>query len=232
MLTATVDLDQAAVKKLTDLFVRIEKETPLVAGDQVRRAGIYICKSLAARTLVAPKRVRNGEYRAEVSPNWPHYLTTPRGLLHRWRLTRKLGTPAQYTRDHYVYTDARRGKGGRMVGKRLADEKRELLMYHGGIARRGIAKKSWGWIAKQIYAQDSSGFGDLSYKRTKGERRDPRAAARGSFEQQRNSALAKIANMLDYIAAIVPAATVNEAFTAAVNRLEHNITAQMDKAIA
>lgn len=231
MLVATVDIDQASLKKLTDLFVRIERETPLVAGDQVRRAGIYICKSLAARTAVAPKRIPDGEYRAEVSPNRPYYITTERGLLHRWRLTRKLGTPAQYTKDHYVYTDARRGKGGRMVGKRLAYERRELLMHHGGIPRRGIAKSSWGWIAKQIYAQDASGFGDLSYKRTKGERRDPRNAARGSFEQQRNSALAKIANMLDYIAAIVPAATVNEAFTAAVNRLEHNITAQFDKTI-
>lgn len=231
MLVATVDIDQASLKKLTDLFARIERETPLVAGDQVRRAGIYICKSLAARTAVAPKRIPDGEYRAEVSPNRPYYITTERGLLHRWRLTRKLGTPAQYTKDHYVYTDARRGKGGRMVGKRLAYERRELLMHHGGISRRGIAKSSWGWIAKQIYAQDASGFGDLSYKRTKGERRDPRNAARGSFEQQRNSALAKIANMLDYIAAIVPAATVNEAFTAAVNRLEHNITAQFDKTI-
>lgn len=231
MLVATVDIDQASLKKLTDLFARIERETPLVAGDQVRRAGIYICKSLAARTAVAPKRIPDGEYRAEVSPNRPYYITTERGLLHRWRLTRKLGTPAQYTKDHYVYTDARRGKGGRMVGKRLAYERRELLMHHGGIPRRGIAKSSWGWIAKQIYAQDASGFGDLSYKRTKGERRDPRNAARGSFEQQRNSALAKIANMLDYIAAIVPAATVNEAFTAAVNRLEHNITAQFDKTI-
>lgn len=231
MLVATVDIDQASLKKLTDLFARIERETPLVAGDQVRRAGIYICKSLAARTAVAPKRIPDGEYRAEVSPNRPYYITTERGLLHRWRLTRKLGTPAQYTKDHYVYTDARRGKGGRMVGKRLAYERRELLLYHGGIARRGIAKSSWGWIAKQIYAQDASGFGDLSYKRTRGERRDPRNAARGSFEQQRNIALAKIANMLDYIAAIVPAATVNKAFTAAVNKLEHNITAQFDKTI-
>ena len=231
MFTATVDIDQAAVKRLEALFDFIEKETPLVAADQVRRAGIYICKSLAARTPVAPKRVRNGEYRAGVSPNWPHYLTTPRGLLRRWRLTRKLGTPAQYTRDHYVYTSAHRGKGGSMVGKRDAEERRELLLYHGGIARRGIAKKSWGWIAHQIYAQDSSGFGDLSYKRTRGERRDPRAAAKGAFLQERNKATAKIMDMLDYIGAIVPQGTVNEAFNAAVNKLEHNLSTHLEKQI-
>jgi hypothetical protein len=232
MFMATVDLDHEAVKKLTDLFVRIEKETPLVAGDQVRRAGIYVCKSLAARTKVAPKQIPPKEYRADVSPNRPYYITTPRGLLHRWRLTRKLGTQDQNTHDYYVYTSAHRGRNGRMVGKKLAEERRELLKFHGQIKRRGIAKKSWGWIAKQIYSQDASGFGDLSYKRTKGERRDPRAAARGSFEQQQNNALAKIMNMLDYIGAIVPAATVNEAFTAAVNKLEHNINSHFEKAVA
>ena len=226
MVTATVSIDEKAVKKLLNLFDRIDKETPLLAADQVRRAGIYVCKSLAARTPVAPKQIRPKEFQAEPSTNRPYYITTPRGLLRRWRLTRKLGTPAQNTHDHYVYTAARRGKGGRMVGKRDAEERRELLLYHGGISRRGIAKKSWGWIAHQIYAQDSSGFGDLSYKRIKGERRDPRNAARGSFEQQRNSALAKIANDLDYIGAIVPQGTVNEAFNAAVNKLEHNISTQ------
>ena len=231
MVTATVSIDEKAVKKLLDLFDRIDKETPLLAADQVRRAGIYVCKSLAARTPVAPKQIRPKEYQAEPSTNRPYYITTPRGLLRRWRLTRKLGTPAQNTHDHYVYTDARRGKSGRMVGKKAAQEKRELLRYHGGINRRGIAKKSWGWIAHQIYAQDASGFGDLSYKRTRGERRDPRAAARGAFLQERTKATAKIMDMLDYIGAIVPQGTVNEAFNAAVNKLEHNLSTHLEKQI-
>ena len=231
MVTATVSIDEKAVKKLLNLFDRIDKETPLLAADQVRRAGIYVCKSLAARTPVAPKQIRPKEYQAEPSTNRPYYITTPRGLLRRWRLTRKLGTPAQYTRDHYVYTAARRGKSGRMVGIKAAQEKRELLRFHGGINRRGIAKKSWGWIAHQIYAQDASGFGDLSYKRTRGERRNPRDAAHGAFLQERNKATAKIMDMLDYIGAIVPQGTVNEAFNAAVNKLEHNLSTHLEKQI-
>lgn len=243
MFTATVDIDPAAVKRLEELFDFIEKETPLVAADQVRRAGIYICKSLAVRTPTAPKRIPPREYRAIPSPNPPRYLTyyskkSDHGRkgrrphpLRRWQLTRKIGTPAENAYDYYVYTDAYRGKGGKMIGKNTAQEKKELLQFHGKIRRHGLAKKSWGWIAHQIYAQDASGFGDLSYKRTKGERRDPRAAARGAFEQQRNSAMVKIANKLDYIGAIIPTTMVNDAFMAAVKKLEYNVGRTYDMAV-
>ena len=153
MVNVSVDIDQAAVSKLTGLLTRIETAMPQRAAAEIRRAAIYICRSLAAKTPVAPKRARPSEYRANVSPVPPRYITTTSGLLRRWELTRKLGTPAQYTRNHYVYTKARRGKDGRMVGKRPAQEKRELLLHHGGISRRGIAKKSWGWIAQKIYSR-------------------------------------------------------------------------------
>lgn len=232
MVTATVSIDEMAVKKLMQLFDRIQSVMPRRMAAEIRHAGVYVCKSLAARTPVAPKRIRKGEYQAMPSPVQPHYITTARGLMRRWLLTRKLGTPAQYTRDYYVTTQARKNEKGRMVGKRTAQERSELLRYHGGIspARRGLAKRSWGWIANQIYKGE--GAFDASYKRSRGERRDPRGAVSGLFTTGSMflSASATIANKLDYIGAIVTRGTVNEAFDAATNRLTYNLAQKLMEA--
>ena len=231
MVDMGIDIDEAAVAGLDDLLSRIAAETPRKLGTETRRAAIYICQALRARTKKAPKRMRPNEYSAEPSnmpPRYVHSNSAGRHLLRRWSLTRKLGTPDQYTKHHYVYTNARRGKGGRMVNKSPAQERRELVRNHGGISRAGLAKKSWGWVMKQIY--NGAGAGDISWTRTKGERRDPRQYVKGIFERVAGGAFAEIRNSLDYISDALRPGAITEAIDAATKRMEHNVAESIMRA--
>lgn len=229
MVTASVEIDRAALARLEAVLAKVERETPQRLATETRRAAIYVCQALKKRTRKAPKRIRRNEWEAEPSPNPPRYVhsnSAGRPLLRRWALTRKRGTPDAYTRDHYVYTKARPGRGGRMVGKSAAGERRELLARHGGISRPGLAKLSWGWIAKRIY--NAAAEGDLSFRRGK-IRRDPRRAVSGKFARAPRGAMAELVNALDYIAAACPSAAVSEAVEAAAKRLEHNIDKHIER---
>lgn len=230
MLKVSVEIDRAAVARLEALLDRVAKETPSRLATETRRAALYICQGLKKRTRSAPKRIPRREYAAEPSPHPPRYIHARDGrLLRRWAFTRKLGTPDAYTMHYYVYTDAHRGKGGRMTGKNAAAERRELLRFHGGIPRRGLARKSWGWLAKRVFS--GSSMGDLSWKRSKGERRDPRLSVGGHFRRRPDGADARLINALDYISAVVPPAVVSQAVTAAANRLEHNIRNRLERTL-
>ena len=225
MVDMGIDIDEAAVAGLDDLLSRIAAETPRKLGTETRRAAIYICQALRARTKKAPKRMRPNEYSAEpsnVPPRYVHSNSAGHRLLRRWQLTRKVGTPDQYTKDHYVYTNARRGKGGRMVNKSPAQERRELVRNHGGISRAGLAKISWGWVMKQIY--NAAPVSDIAWKKTKGERRDPRQYVKGIFTQVAAGAMAQIDNSLDYILDALPPGAVGEAIEAATKRMEYNVS--------
>lgn len=230
MVSVSLDIDHAAVERIDRLLKEIAKAAPKRLAAETRRAAIYVCQSLRKRTKTAPKRARPREYAASIStlpPKYVHSNSAHRRLLRRWMLTRKLGTPAEYTKHHFVYTDRHRGKNGRMVGGSPAEEKRELLRLHGGISRHGLAKKSWGWAMKQIYSGTAAG--DLSWKRTKGERRDPRAYIKGLFSRLPDGAEAQIVNSLDYILAALPPGTVEEALEAAAGRFEHNVTEVLER---
>ena len=231
MVAVTCEIDQAAVARLDGLLSTIQRETPRRLASETRRAAIYICQSLRARTKVAPKRVRAGEYRAEpsnVPPRYVHSNSKGRALLRRWALTRKVGTPDQYTKHHFVYTNARRAKNGKMVGKSAAAERRELLKMHGGIPRAGLAKKSWGWVMKQIY--NGAAAVDTVWRRTKGERRDPRQYVKGQFSKSPSGAFALIHNALDYISDALKPGALTEAIDAATKRMEHNVEAEILRA--
>ena len=233
MVDVSCEIDRAAVARLDGLLSRIERETPKRLATETRRAAIYICTSLRARTKKAPKRAPLREMRAEPSwepPRYIHSNSAGHRLLRRWALWRKLGTPAQYVNHHYVYTKAHRGRDGRMVGKSPASERRELFRLHGGISRAGLAKLSWGWLMKQIYG--GAAAGDISWKRTKGERRDPRRYVTGLFLRAANGATAVIRNGLDYILDALPAGALPAAMDAASKRLEHNILNNIERAAA
>lgn len=230
MLQVSVKPDALAMARLSALLDRVAKESPRRLATETRRAALYICQSLRKRTKTAPKKIRRSEYSAKPSPVPPRYIhsnSAGKPLLRRWQLTRKIGTPDENTHQYYVYTKARRGKGGKMVGKRQAEERRELLRFHGKIARYGLAKKSWGWVAKKIYA--ATGDGDLSWRRTKGERRDPRRYVDGTFGASSAGAYARIRNHLDYICDALQPNALNESINAAAMRLEHNIAKQIER---
>lgn len=238
MVEVTAHIDPASVARLENLFSQIEREMPRRMATQIKRAAIYICQSAKRDTKVAPKRItmkNTAEYIAVPSPadsSWPKYQfyygkkDKEKGRsgkrarpLHLWKLTRKVGTPKQYSHDHYVYTKAHRGKGGHVVGGSKTQEIRELLKIHGGITRYGLAKKSWGWLAHDIAS--AANMGDLSWKRTKGERRNPRDYVKGLFSQLKDGASAELKNRLDYILDACPESAISAAIVRATNRLEH-----------
>ena len=121
MISATVD--KVAMARINAMLDRLAKESPKKMAAETRRAAIYICQSLKKRTPKAPKKVRKNEYKAEPSTDAPKYIRSQGRLLRRWKLTRKLGTPAEYSRNHYVYTQAHPNKKGKMVGKKPAEKK-------------------------------------------------------------------------------------------------------------
>lgn len=230
MVSMSVEIDRAAVARLDALLSRVEAETPQRLAAETRRAAIYICQSLRSRTKVAPKRIRKSEYEASIStvpPKYIHSNSAHRRLLRRWTLTRKLGTPDQNTYHYYVYTDRHRGKGGRMVGGNRSAELRELIQQHGGIPRAGLAKQSWGWAMKQL---GGAAAGDLSWRRTKRERRDPRAFVKGLFRKLAGGAEALVRNRLDYIVDALQPGALDSALSAATRRLEHNIENHIERA--
>lgn len=232
MVGVSVQVDEVALKRLSDVLERVRREAPGRLATETRRAALYICRALKKRTRKAPKRVPKAEWRAEPSANPPRYThsnSAGRALLRRWTLWRKLGTPAAYARDHFVYTKAHRAKNGRMVGKHAAEEVRELLQRHGGIPNAGLAKASWGWTAKRIYNAADSGALMVAW-RTKKWRRDPRRAVAGVFKRFPDGGAAQILNRLDGILAACPPAAVGEAVLAAANRLEHNIMNHIERA--
>ena len=226
MVGVSVQVDEAALKRISDVLDRVRREAPGRLANETRRAALYICSSLKTRTRKAPKKIPKAEWRAEPSANPPRYAhsnSAGRPLLRRWTLWRKVGTPAEYAKDHFVYTKAHRAKNGRMVGKREAEELRELLKMHGGIQNAGLAKASWGWTAKRIYNSADEGALMVSW-RTKKWRRDPRRAVAGLFRRLTDGGSAQILNRLDYILSACPPSAVSEAVDAASKRLEHNVT--------
>lgn len=233
MIQTSIEIDRAAVARLDALLRRVESESPRRLASETRRAAIYICQSLRARTTVAKKNIRSypSEYAANLSTLWPPYIHSNgagRRLLRRWQLARKLGTQAAYVKHYYVNTDRHRVKGGGMAGGSAAQEKSELLRIHGKIARHGLARKSWGWVMKGISA---GGAADLSWKKTRGERRDPRKYVEGLFWQATGggTSRAEIHNKLDYILSALPPGALEDAIGAATRRLEHNAREHIEK---
>lgn len=228
MVKVSINAGNEAVADFANLLRRIEKENPRRLKTETRRAALYICQALKKRTKKAPKRIRKGEYNATPSPKPPRYIHargSGKPLLRRWRLTRKAGTPDAYSKDYFVYTKARRNKRGKMVGKNQAQERSELIREHGGISRSGLAKQSWGWVAKGIYGAAAA----APWKRTRREKRDPRNYVKGLFQKSAIGADARLINKLDYILEATPPSQVIAALKAAHSRLEHNISKSIER---
>lgn len=227
MVSVEAEIDETAFNGLQALLTRIATLTPKKVNSETRHAAVLICRSLRARTRQAPKRIKRGEYVAapsELPPRYAHSHSEGKALLRRWRLTRKLGTADENTHHYFVYTSAHRKKG-KMVGKNAAAEKRELIREHGGIPRAGLAKKSWGWIAKQIYKM--VGLGDIAYRPRRGERRDPRRAVNGVYHAFKTSSVAVLENKLDYIMSALQPGALEESVAAATKNLERSVEAAL-----
>ena len=199
-----------------------------VSGDRlpgmVRRAACYVCDSLRARTKTAKKYPKANEYSMRLSAIPPRYITYKKGVklpyaLHRWDLTRKIGTPDQFTKPYYVYQHTKINRRGNMVND-LTAEKKELKMHHLELYHRGLAKKSWDWAKGEI-----TGNRDAVWRRRKKDRpdRDPTKAVQGVFLAARGArivdASAEIRNRLDYIGYALQPGALNDAVKNANKKL-------------
>ena len=215
----SAELADGTAAKYADLFRRVAQLMPNQLARFTKVAGITLCGSLKARTRKAPKKIRSGEYSAAPADIPPKYITYRRGqklatALHRWRLTRKKGTPGENTHLYFVYS-----RGPKRSDR--AAERKELIQYHGTIFHAGLAKKSWGWAAKGIASSISA---DISYKKRKHDRRDPRDDVSGEYRSRRvgkdfSATEITIENRLDYITEAMRPGAVDEAAQAALKSI-------------
>lgn len=233
MVNISAELQESTVREITSFLNGVAKETPQHLAKVTKVTGLEMCKTLKARTRKSPKRIPPREYSASthLSP-LTTYITYRRGKkldvpLHRWRLIRKKGTPAETNNLYFVYSHHKEivRKGKRKIVPDLAAEKRELLKYHGGIQHAGLAKQSWGWAAKGIYNGTTE---DASYKRRKHDRRDPRKDVSGeskTWVTGKNSGTTEVSieNKIDYICDAMYPGAVDDAAKAALRSMLHKI---------
>lgn len=245
MVNISAEIDEATVREITSFLDGIASKTPQHLAKATKVTGLEICKNLKARTKKSPKRIRPSEYIANthLSP-LTTYITYRRGKkldvpLHRWRLTRKKGTPAESTHFYFVYSHTKESWRRRMgmrngnyqgivtrkIVPDLAAEKKELLQYHGGIQHAGLAKQSWGWAAKGIFNGTTE---DVSYKRRKHDRRDPRKNVSGeskTWVTGKNSGTTEVSieNKIDYICDAMYPGAVDDAAKAALRSMLYKV---------
>lgn len=228
MIGAEVEMSEADKKQLMDAIKRASANFPNSAEKWVKKAALAVCRSMRARTKKAPKSIPQREYSARPSSTWPKYITKKDGtVLHRWDLTKKVGTPKEDTYRYFVYAHAKTNRRGMLV-KDLAGEKRELLKFHGKIPRAGLAKLSWGWAMNKIVSGSDV---NVRYHRRKGDKRNPVHAITADFRKVaingERGAEVLIENALDYIRSAVSQSALSESISAASNA----INAQIDKAL-
>ena len=232
MISVSVNIDQAATQRLERLFLRFEREMPDRIAGATRRAGIYVLNSLKARTINAPKKKRSSEYSLKAIKGG--YVTRRDDVIHLWKFVHLPGTLAAKRKVYGAYATRERSKATKWKwrGLKAAEERREIVNARDllKIRRAGLAKLSWGWIAKQVLGSTASA---VSWHRMRGERRDPRNFVKGIIRRiVGKGAEVELKNALDYILDALPPGAIGEALTAAANRLEHNINNHIQRAIS
>lgn len=232
MISISVDIDQAATQRLERLFLRFEREMPERIAGATRRAGIYVLNSLKARTIKAPKKMRSSEYSLKAIKGG--YVTRMPDVIHHWEFVHLPGTTDAKRKVYGAYATRERSKATKWKwrGLKAAEERREIVNARDllKIRRAGLAKLSWGWIAKQVLGSTAS---VVSWHRMRGERRDPRNFVKGLFRRiVGKGAEVELMNALDYILDALPPGAIGEALTAASNRLEHNLDHDIERKVA
>lgn len=183
MISMTATMDGAASAAFNEALRRLGDSLGSAASQAPRRAAIQMCKNFRAGTRVAPKYARASEYTATKSDKDPKHkwLTLKDGRkLRRWTLARP---PRGKVYDVY------------------AESKSDIRKNHLLLARRGLAKQSWGWVMHNIF---NGAAPDAPWQRRKNDRRNPKDATRESTSTEQrgttiSSGFARICNRLDYV---------------------------------
>lgn len=169
ILTVSAGVSQRDLDAFSSACRRFHDEMGNSLKVAARRGVLTLIRSLRARTLKAPEKARKREFRvSRYEGSGPHYVTNPRSgknathgranglVLHRWTLTRRVGTPKENVHHYFAYARLRHGRHGKVVSD-LAAERREIALHHTGVRMHGLARKSWGWFMQRFIGGTTGG---------------------------------------------------------------------------
>ena len=211
MLEVNANIPPNTVKDFERAFTQFHTVLGNGMGTAIRRGFSALCRSLMARTKVAPKLVPTASVQRHDHNvlGGPSYIT-PKGHhqkpVPRWRITRR-----EKSEDSWGYSK---------VAKSAAQARRE----YGKISKAGLAKNSWR-IAKALIASRS---GNVKAGLAKGG--DVRGYVREFVTGPNQRVEALLENNLKYITAATPEGVVDEAMRAATRTIDGIIKDALEKA--
>lgn len=211
MLEVNASIPPNTVKDFERAFTEFHTVLGNGMGTAVRRGFSALCRSLIARTKVAPKLVPTTSVQRHDHNvlGGPSYIT-PKGHnqkpVPRWRITRR-----EKSEDSWGYSK---------VAKSAAQARRE----YGKIANAGRAKQSWR-VAKALIASRN---GNVSHGLAKGG--DVRGYVREIVTGPNQRVEALLENNLKYITEATPESAVAEAMAAATKTIDGIIKDAIEKA--
>lgn len=196
-----VELDENDLQGFGDAIRAYQREMHKSMQESLRRCTIDLLKSIRARTIQSKKKRRVEQVRRNGKPLW---------------VTGKYGKfKGQHVKMFRVNVHE---KWKIKVGSKISEVRKYPIAQ---IRRRGLAKRSWGWVMHQLFNQAAKSQGD--------DRRIYAKALRAKWTDDHQVVKCDIANALDYIRSAVPGGAVREAMAAATALITKKIELALER---
>lgn len=211
MLELNVSIPPNTVKDFERAFTQFHTVLGNGMGTAIRRGFSALCRSLIAKTKVAPKLVPTASVKRHDhnALGGPSYIT-PKGHhqkpVPRFRITRR-----EKSKDSWGYSK---------VAKSAAEARRK----YGKISKAGLAKKSWNFARALIASRNGNIRAGLV------KNGDVRGYVREIVTGPNQRVEALLENNLDYITAATPENVVEEAMGAATRTINGIVKDALEKA--
>ena len=211
MLDINVSIPKDTVRNFEQAFTRFHTELGNGMGTAVRRGFSALCRSLIAKTKVAPKLVPTASVQRHDHNvlGGPSYIT-PKGHkqkpVPRWRITRR-----EKSEDSWGYS-------------KVAKSAEQARKKYGKISKAGLAKKSWR-VAKALIASRNG-----NVKAGLARSGDVRGYVREIVTGPNQRVEALLENNLKYITEATPDNAVAEAMAAATRTIDGIVKDALEKA--
>ena len=211
MLDINVSIPKDTVRNFEQAFTRFHTELGNGMGTAIRRGFSALCRSLIAKTKVAPKLVPTTSVQRHDHNvlGGPSYIT-PKGHkqkpVPRWRITRR-----EKSEDSWGYS-------------KVAQSAEQARKKYGKISKAGLAKKSWR-VAKALIASRNG-----NVKAGLARSGDVRGYVREIVTGPNQRVEALLENNLRYITEATPDDVVSEAMAAATHTIDNIIKDKLEEA--
>jgi len=211
MLDINVSIPKDTVRNFEQAFTRFHTELGNGMGTAIRRGFSALCRSLIAKTKVAPKLVPTASVQRHDHNvlGGPSYIT-PKGHkqkpVPRWRITRR-----EKSEDSWGYS-------------KVAKSAEQARKKYGKISKAGLAKKSWR-VAKALIASRNG-----NVKAGLARSGDVRGYVREIVTGPNQRVEALLENNLKYITEATPDNAVAEAMAAATRTIDGIVKDALEKA--